>query len=475
MLHGNPPRGIVPQPLQSLPWQTAAEQMPQSLYLQPNGPLQRDAGTGGQNLGDPGSDDLFAVVFGGRRVHGPPRGGESEALPATVPGMPFQHGQVQDRRDPGPSMPSEEVHNEPSTHEEPGSAYLQDVEPLALSGLPAMILYQEDDAIDILVAQIKDLLAIDRRSRKFEPRPLRSQDPAEFTSDIKHYLRSDRLYKELHFDGRTVLVSYLNGIPKTSQSLTNKGLIVWELKTDGERAVMVCRGIYTLEPKFWPDLRSLAQSQSYTLRIDRDAYSHLDLLSVSKGAPNTLYTYEQRLNPVRHPSEPDSEMVNTRFLYEPISNLKPYFDRWLRGTLGVKYRLRFEPEFLLDPKDKDAFSARMYESFKHRHALRKFTINGEPYLWSHHPRYKDIASLPNRFSALWRHQKGAANNDVMIAVGLFPMTRNTYLTAAKNARLPVVTFTFHALRMRSRVGLAAPGSSVELLEPGHPARVDSPD
>lgn len=440
---------IWPQQWEHYPWDGPAE--PQGL-THDDLPLPLDHVAELPRLHDPEDrdpDDLSAVVFGQTRAsnHFGTNTDGNDAMPEALSAS-VHHNYPQTRR--WPDVRQQQRSPLTTLTTLPSQAYLVVDEPLSLSGKPVVLLYQENDSASSFVTQIRKDLGF-KRHRDVVPRKRRSEDDQSFVESMSHLFNTERLFKEFVHSQRRYLITYLNHVETVSDTLSSFGILVWELETDGTRAVMLCRGVYQFNRKVWSTLESsspLATGRLYVLSIRRRSATDSGILQVRQSEPGAFVPYfgptRSRLID-RHGLPLEFRIVRAvGFLYQPDPHLLTAFTSWTRRSLMSRLP-NYEPKapIELPVEEMEAFSTTMYTSFRRRLTLRPVQLNGQTCLLTNHPPSSTVSSLHfSSFTAVWRQEGGTGETaPYLVAVALYPMTRHTFNLVVEQAKLPTWRFS----------------------------------
>lgn len=332
---------------------------------------------------------------------------------------------------------------------------LINADPLAVSGKPVVFIYQEDPIDTTAVTQIKRQLGMLEARFAQKLRPLHSPNAQDFVKSMNYYFKTLHLLKEIAVSNRRFPVNVGGTIGKQSRTLQSHGLYVWEVKTDGERAIMVCRGSYAFPNDFWKLLEfktALATQRAYMIGTFGANTKNTGLLMVQ---PIDANDFAARKDPVHWMSAAVDKAQSSRpkvkfsrFTYEPESSILADFNRFVRQTVKGRSKFKLKPQVMLPEDGKQAFYKSMQISFERRPTIRAFQLQGSTYYMTLHRGYLPAGPLSEHFLAIWRWEQ-QGKEGIMRAVALFPMTRNSFEIIVNRGSLEAHSIEF-ASRRRAR-------------------------
>lgn len=389
---------------------------------------------------DRNPDDLTAVVYGYKRKFGLVETGASsqDAEGLSSPGL-AEHIQLKPPESQAMQLEPDSSSSQATGHEATGRLY--EIDPSQLTNMPVLIIYQQDPLAGVLMHQLKDEMGISPTRRKFSPRPFTPSDNDAFISSITANLQYARLYREYEVEGKRLLVAFLrHGRVLRLEKLRNSAM-VWEFKTDGSRAVMLCRGIYALDHNHRSSIYKTRPTAGFIVRIQHSVSTASDVLEVTRIRPENIPAYKGD-SPRREGIQGVGQHTATasHFFYRRDKDLEPAFRGWQLAYIPRANWLTIKPEIELAKSDEQAFSRSMLKSFKQRSNMRVIHLAGQDFLMSHHPALENVPSLSQSFAAIWKEEKDG-ERESLVAVGLYPISRSQYNVALSRQSLPQREFS----------------------------------
>ncbi|SPO27651.1 uncharacterized protein UTRI_04313_B [Ustilago trichophora] len=422
-------------------------------------------------------DDLYNQLFGASQHEVPSTSRSTPSTSSSVGDF------LADDETPSPvqselheitSTPAKNPHNPPGSYSSDGSVpvpyyMLQNADPLKMWGKAVSFVYQEEEeeVSNTLVARLQLSRRLQRK--RYAEKPRRLSSTAGFLEGTRTILFSDRLYSELFLDDRRFLVRLERNLIRVDAELKGDNLIIWELKSDGSRAFMVCRGVYPFHHRAWANVKAPATAQ-YFLRVLegqpdkilvrraepeealRPLGRHIRVSAQTAGDARSqdwdpAYQYEPDLNVVAAFDEPFGRHIEVSaqtaedarrqdwdptYQYEPDLNVMAAFDNWL-DTHVDKPERRLEVPLVTDEAEVQ-FLGGMRKTFKEGAPVYPIELNGQTYLLAHY-RGKIIGGpLYNSYATLWREEV-QGSTITLVAVGLRPLFFNTFRNAVAHAKV----------------------------------------
>ncbi|CBQ73794.1 conserved hypothetical Ustilaginaceae-specific protein [Sporisorium reilianum SRZ2] len=313
-------------------------------------------------------------------------------------------------------------------------------DPLTLSGQHFAIKYEPDDGLGKMVDEVKAMLQISyKKPRDQTPRPILPHEVDEFASIMRNYLRRKRVFKELVFDGRRFLVSFLRQSQELELPQLHFSLSVWEINTDGSQTVMRCRGVFSVNYNYWKNVEGAEWANSYVF------FSRNDVLMIEKGDARDLRTPEAMElwhGTKRSPTvASDTAIEATSFTYGREASMQPAFKDWLTGNLAKsRWKPESNPEVqLAGEEDLRNFSKSMDWAFARRTNVHSVYFDEQILLITFHRNRQSWHPKLSNYLAIWRHQPGGKGGS-MVALGLYPMEKSQFDALVHQAKANELTF-----------------------------------
>ncbi|SPO32569.1 uncharacterized protein UTRI_04313 [Ustilago trichophora] len=335
------------------------------------------------------------------------------------------------------STPAEIPHNPPGSF---GSTpirvnLLQPAAPLQMSGKTISFLYEEEEQkmSTKLVEQLKGSNGKGKLWSVDYPRAMSSTSgflERYRTSLLMDKASSDRPFLEQFFAGRRFLIRLERALSNLDKELKGESLVVWEIKSDGDQAVMVCRGVHSFPHKLWTKLQT-PDTVSYILRI---AEVQPDRLMVRRAVPEDLQLAGGRSRLLLTKLEINARphfWANT-YRYAPDPDAMSAFEEWLKSQIdahGGRKAVTLKTKEL-----QDHILERIVHSFEKGNAMFQIELNGQTYLLARYGGEIPGGQRYNSYATLWRQEVRGREN-ILVLVGVRPMTPKVLKKAIGDANL----------------------------------------
>ncbi|CBQ73795.1 conserved hypothetical Ustilaginaceae-specific protein [Sporisorium reilianum SRZ2] len=284
-----------------------------------------------------------------------------------------------------------------------------------------------------------------------EPRAFSDDELETVEQNLKSLLRAWHTFNEYIFNGRRFLILLLPNQGDLQLNDLRRAASVWEFKTDGQKTVMLCRGVWGIAHSYWKKFESVKPPRSYYVRIGdgtpgpSNQMASLNRLEIADSRlPSVLLPPADRKTSARGGKEITilDPVLASRFFYRRQEGIQEPFMVWLEKNLAhTSFDPKTHQEALL-PEDRDqptkelhvVFEQEMRESFKRRKTVGQLELNGQSLFITHHVGSK-LPILRKPFASLWKSENDGETH-LLVSVGLFPLTRSPFDTAIIHSKIP---------------------------------------